>query len=159
MLPEHAVVADLGAGTGFYSVAMGKLLPRGKVYAVEVQKDYLSKIRHKVREAHLSNIEPIWGNVEKLHGTKIHDAVTDAVIATDVLFQVEDKPGFIAETKRILKPGGKVLLIDWVTPIHGRLEHTVPRAKAQEMFESAGFAQEREIDVGARHYGMILKKL
>lgn len=158
-LAESSIVADLGAGTGFYSVAAGHLVPRGKVYAVEVQKDYLSKIRHKISEAKLHNIETIWGNIEKLGGTKIRDEIVDAAIASNVLFQVEDKDKFIEETKRILKPGGRVLLIDWSTPIHGqKIEHMISKAKAREMFEQKGFNFEREILAGAHHYGMILKK-
>jgi len=41
-LKENDIVADLGAGTGYYSVAAGRLVPRGKVYAVEIQKDFLT---------------------------------------------------------------------------------------------------------------------
>ncbi|MEK7569640.1 MAG: class I SAM-dependent methyltransferase [Patescibacteria group bacterium] len=158
-LNPTAVVVDLGAGTGFYAVAAGHLVPHGKVYAVEVQKDYLEKIRHKAKEAKLRNIEAIWGNIEKVGGTKLRDAAADAAIVSNVLFQVEDKEKFLEELRRILKPGGKVLLIDWSSPIHGgRVEHIVPKAKARAMFEEKGFALERELDAGSHHYGMILVK-
>src|SRR3989339_2260911 len=112
-LKENDIVADLGAGTGYYSVAAGRLVPRGKVYAVEIVKDFLTTIKNKVKEAHLSNVEIIWGDIEKLGGTKIGDGVIDAVIASNVFFQVENKNKFIEEIKRILKPKGKVLFIDW----------------------------------------------
>jgi len=152
-LAENAVVADLGAGTGFYAVAAAELLPRGKVYAVEVQKDYISKIRDKVRTAHLGNVEAIWGNIEKAGGTKIKDGAVDAVLSSNVLFQVEDKGGFLNEIKRILKPGGKVLLVDWTEHAHA-----ISKVKAKEMFEARGFVLEREIEAGTHHYGMILRK-
>ena len=159
-LAGNSIVADLGAGTGFYAVAAGHLVPAGKVYAVEVQKDYLAKIKHKVLEAHLRNIEAIWGNVEKIGGTKIKGGIVDAVIASNVLFQVEDKDKFIEEAKRILKPGGRVLLIDW-SETSGAMPHRaaiVSKIKAREMFERQGFRVEREIDAGVHHYGMILVK-
>lgn len=159
-LKETDIVADLGAGTGFYSVVAGVMVPRGKVYAVEVQKDFLDKIKHKIKEAHLNNVETLWGNVEKIGGTKIRDNVADAVIASDILFQVEDKDKFIEETRRILKGGGRVLLIDWssVSSIMNHLETIIPKNKAREMFERKGFIFERDIDAGASHYGMILTK-
>ena len=158
-LGETNIVADLGAGTGFYSVAAGQIVRLGKVYAIEVQKDYLAKLRHKVAEARLKNVETIWGNVEKIGGTKLRDNLVDAVIASNILFQIESKDKFIEEIKRILKPGGRVLLIDWSTPVHGgRIEHMIPKNQAREMFEKNGFTQEREIDAGAHHYGMILVK-
>ena len=53
---EDAVVADLGAGTGFYSVAAGHMAPKGKVYAVEIVKDFLMTIKNKVRDARLNNV-------------------------------------------------------------------------------------------------------
>ncbi len=157
-LQEGSIVADLGAGTGYYSVLLGKIVPRGKVYAVELQKDFLDTIQSKVKEAHLGNVEIIWGNVEKIGGTKIGDSVIDAVIASNILFQVEDRENFILETKRILRPKGKVLLIDWseVSAITGM--RVVPKQKAREMFEKKGFTWEREIDAGSHHYGMILMK-
>src|ERR1035437_7784661 len=94
-LREDMIVADLGAGTGFYSVAAAEMVPRGKVYAVEVQKDFLHKIKDKISDAHLGNVETLWGDVEKIGGTKIKDGIVDAVIASNILFQVEDKDKFI----------------------------------------------------------------
>ncbi|OGI57621.1 hypothetical protein A3B85_02495 [Candidatus Nomurabacteria bacterium RIFCSPHIGHO2_02_FULL_37_13] len=158
-LREDNIVADLGAGTGYYSVAAGTMVPRGKVYAVEVQKDFLTTIKNKAREAHLSNVECFWGNVEKIGGTKIGDNIVDAVIASNILFQVEDRDQFIEEAKRILKSQGKVLLIDWSDSSSLGLLVAVPKIKAREMFEKKGFIFEREIDAGAHHYGMILVKL
>jgi ubiquinone/menaquinone biosynthesis C-methylase UbiE len=157
-LKEDNIVADLGAGTGYYSIAAGALVPRGKVYAVELQKDFLTTIKNKVIEAHLTNIETLWGNVEKIGGTKIGDNVVDAVIASNILFQVEDKTQFIEEVKRILKPQGRVLLIDWSESSIMRATAVISRNNAREMFEKKGFVLEREIDAGAHHYGMILIK-
>ena len=158
-LHENSIVADLGAGTGFYSVVAGKIVPRGKVYAVEIQKEYLSTIQNKVKEAHLNNVEIIWGNIEKIGGTKIGDGVVDVIIASNVLFQVEKKDEFIKETGRILKPKGRVLLVDWSTDssVMGS-KHVIPKDKAREMFEGKGFSFERDINAGAHHYGMILIK-
>ena len=157
-LLETDIVADLGAGTGYYAVAAGAFVPKGKVYAVELQKDFLEKIKNKIKETHLSNVEIIWGNVEKLGGTKIKDGVTDVVIASNVLFQVEDKENFILEIKRILKINGKVLLIDWSETSIMRTTKIIPKNKAREMFEKKGFVFVREIDAGNHHYGMILRK-
>lgn len=158
-LGEDNIIADFGAGTGYYSVAAGKMVPRGKVYAVEIQKDFLATIRNKVKEMHLRNVECLWGNIEKLGGTSIRDGIVDAVVASNVLFQVEDKEKFILEIKRILKPKGRVLLIDWSTDSSAMsLKTAIPKNKAREMFERKGFIFERDINAGAHHYGMILTK-
>lgn len=157
-LKESDIVADLGAGTGYYAVAAGKMVPSGKVYAVEVRKEYLATIKHKAHEAGLDNVECFWGNVEKIGGTKIKDNIVDVVIASNILFQVEDKILFIEELKRILKHGGRVLLIDWSDSSSLGLLTAIPKTQALEMFEKKGFAWQQDIDAGAHHYGMILIK-
>src|SRR3989344_851173 len=150
-LQENAVVADLGAGTGFYAVAAGEMVPKGKVYAVEVQKDFLPTIKNKAREAGLNNVEALWGDVEKIGGTHIGDNIVDAVIASNIFFQVEDKNNFIEEIKRILKPSGRVLLIDWDgdTDAEQKEKLAFPKMKGSlskertfEMFKGKGFSLE-----------------
>lgn len=159
---EDMIVADLGAGTGFYSIALGSLVPFGKVYAIEVIKDYVATIKNKAKDAHLNNVECFWGDIEKIGGTKIKDGIVDAIIVSNVLFQIEDKNTFIKEIKRISKTKGKVLFIDWadIPPHLGSLspsrEKTISKEKVLEMFEKNGFMKERDIDAGEHHYGMIL---
>jgi len=158
-LKEDNIVADLGAGTGFYSVVAGKMAPKGKVYAVEIDKDFLATVKHKAKEAHLNNVEVLWGNIEKKGGTHIGDNIVDAVIASNILFQIQDKDKFILEIKRILKPRGRVLLVDYFDNsfiLGSKL--SVPKSRAKEMFEKRGFTLERDINAGMHHYGMILIK-
>ena len=125
---------------------------------VTLMPDFLATIKNKAKEAHLHNIEIIWGNIEKLGGTKIKDGIVDAVVASNVLFQVEDKEHFVLEIKRILKPNGLALLIDWSESSVMGSKTVIPKNQAQEIFEKKGFVKERDIDAGAQHYGMILKK-
>ena len=133
-------VVDLGAGSGFYTLeAAKKVGANGRVYAVDVQKDLLERLRSVGASQGLRNIEVIWGNIEKIGGTKIKESVADRVIASNVLFQVSKFDDFVLEVKRILKPGGKVLVVDWsgVTPLSPK--SVVPDVKAQALFEKAGF--------------------
>jgi ubiquinone/menaquinone biosynthesis C-methylase UbiE len=160
-LREDMIVADLGAGTGFYSISAAKMVPKGKVYSIEIQKDFLSAIKNKAIELNLNNLECFLGDIETKGGTKIGDEIVDAVISSNILFQVENKDRFIEEIKRILKPSGLVLLIDWSdeeSSLASKLDKTIPKEKARSMFEEKGFIFEREIDAGDHHYGMILKK-
>lgn len=158
-LRDDSIVADLGAGTGFYSIAAGQLVERGKVYAVELVKDFIETIRSKARDAHLGNVEVFWGDVEKIGGTKIKEGIVDVAIASNIFFQLEEKNKFIEETKRILKPKGRIFLVDWLPDSSVmKIKGAVPKEKAREMFEKKGFIFEREIDAGEHHYGIILVK-
>ncbi|OGI71100.1 hypothetical protein A3B84_03005 [Candidatus Nomurabacteria bacterium RIFCSPHIGHO2_02_FULL_35_13] len=159
-LRENMIVADLGAGSGFYTIPAAKMVPMGKVYAIEIQKDFLTTIRNKGIEARLNNLECLLGDVEKMGGTKIKDKIVDAVIASNILFQVEDKEKFLEEAKRILKSGGELLLVDWSdnsSPIGPGFDKVISKSKAREMLEEKGFIWQRDIDAGAHHYGIIFK--
>lgn len=112
-LKEGMRVADFGAGAGFYSKACSKRVGyTGKVYAIEVQKGLVKKLESDIKSLGISNIDCIWGDIETKGGTKISDNSIDAIILSNILFQVEDKLGLLDEAKRILKKGGKILLID-----------------------------------------------
>jgi len=160
-LKEDMIVADLGAGTGFYVINAAQMVPQGKVYAIEIQKDFLTTIKNKAKETNLGNIECLLGDVEKIGGTHIKDEILDAVIVSNILFQVQNKDKFIEETRRILKPEGRVLFIDWLEGssfVSLNLKTVIPKEKARILFKQKGFVFERYIDAGAYNYGMILKK-
>lgn len=160
-LQDNMIVADLGVGSGFYAIPAAQMTPNGKVYAVEIQKDFLATITNKAKELHLNNIETIWGDIEQIGGTKLKDEILDRVIASNVLFQIKNKQKFIDEVLRILKPEGKILLIDWIDPsgiFCIKADAIITEIQARELFEKKGFSYERDIDAGPHHYGMILKK-
>lgn len=160
-LNENMIVADLGAGTGFYTIAAAKLVPNGKVYAIEIIKDYITTVKNKAKEERLNNVDCFWGNIEELGGTKIKDGIVDVAIASNVFFQIDNKNLFIEEVKRILKKNGKILFIDWDSKTFVNAMNTgknLSKDKALEFFKKRGFELVRDIDVGEHHYGMILNK-
>lgn len=155
-------VADLGSGAGFYALAAATIVgDKGKVYAIDILKEMLQKLKNEAVRRHLVNIETLWGNVEKLGGTRLADATADVALVCNTLFQVEKKDDFITEIKRILKPGGKVLLIDWKESFGGmgpHKDHVVSESKARELFEKQGFVFDKDIRAGAHHYGLVMKR-
>jgi ubiquinone/menaquinone biosynthesis C-methylase UbiE len=156
------LVADLGVGSGFYAMEAAKQVgPEGRVFGVDVQKEIVEHLKRMAQLEKLENLEAIWGDIEKVGGTKLKDGIADAVIASSVLFQVEEKENFIEEVKRILKPGGKVLLIDWLDSFGGLGPHrdsVVSQAEAESLFKAAGFQVAKKIDPGDHHYGFIAVK-
>jgi ubiquinone/menaquinone biosynthesis C-methylase UbiE len=104
----------------------------------------------------LRNIEVIWGNCEKIGGTKLGESIADRVIASNVLFQIEKLDDFVLEIKRILKPGGKVLIVDWSEISSTSPKTLIPSSKAQMIFEKASFKLEQSFNAGDHHYGLIL---
>jgi ubiquinone/menaquinone biosynthesis C-methylase UbiE len=158
---EDMILVDLGAGTGFYSISAAHMVPKGKVYAIDINQDFLKTIRHKAKDLYISNLECFWADVEKKYGTKLADNIADRVIASNILFQVDDKDNFLKEAYRILKPGGKLLLIDPQIDslVLGKHKHkAINRNEAHKMLEVSGLKWERDILAGNHHYGMIFSK-
>lgn len=158
-LREGMKVADLGAGSGHYALAAANIVgSSGRVYAVDVQEDVLKHIRDKAADKNLSNIETVWGDIEKQGGTKLKEKSIDAVILSNVLFQLEDKGTALAEARRILVPGGKVLIVDWAGAYGGlgpAAEAVVAEPEAEEMLITAGFHKVKEFRGGPHHYSML----
>ncbi len=155
-------VVDLGSGTGEYSLEAARIVGGGgKVYAVDVQKDLLSRLKQRADEASLRNIEILWGDVEKLRGTGLQDESVDAVILANIMFQVEDIEGLIKETLRILRPKGRIFIVDWQESFGGmgpQISDVINSEKAQELFSAHGCQKISEFDAGEHHYGLIFEK-
>ncbi len=156
-------VADLGSGPGEYSLPASLMVGEsGRVYAIDVQKEILSDLKFRARERHLSNLEVIWGDVEKVGGTRLADNSIDIAIASNILFQVQDKETFLSEVHRILKEGGRVFLIDWLDSFGGlgpEEKSVISPEKAKELFARQGFVLDRVFsDIGDHHYGLVFKK-
>jgi ubiquinone/menaquinone biosynthesis C-methylase UbiE len=155
-------VADLGVGSGHYTFEAAKAVgASGRVYSVDIQQQLLDRIKNRARQEHLSNIDIIWGDLEKIGGTRIQESTIDVVVASNILFQLAHKDVFLEETKRILKPGGKVFIADW-TDSHSGMgpapEDVVTESAAKALLEKQGFVYERGISAGDHHYGLIYKK-
>lgn len=161
-LRDGMKVADLGAGPGHYGIAAAAAVGNdGKVYLVDIQEDVL---RHAVSTAHAQgrrNVEMVWGDLERVGGTKLKEASMDAAILSNTLFQVEHKQNLVAEVARILKPGGKLLVVDWAGAYGGigpDPRHVVSEHQAEELFITGGFYKQKDFRAGAHHYAIVFIK-
>jgi ubiquinone/menaquinone biosynthesis C-methylase UbiE len=152
-------VADFGAGTGHYSFAAARVVgSEGRVYAIDIQKDLLDRVHQEAEQRGFRNVHVLWGDTETVGGSKLKVDAVDAVIASNILFQVENKSGFVHEVKRVLKKGGKVMVVDWSESFAGlgpTSQQVVTEDIVRTLFENNGFALEKTFDGGAHHYGMV----
>jgi len=161
-LRDGQIIVDMGSGSGHYTIdAAKRVSPNGRVYSVDVQKDLLQKIKSDAHKARFLNVETVWGDLEKTGGTRLKSSLADRIIISNTLFALENKSAVFAEGFRIMKPGGKLLIVDWTDSFGGlgpSSAHVFPKAKAKEMAEKQGFIYESEISAGDHHYGLIFKK-
>lgn len=156
-------VADFGAGSGHYTIALARMVGNsGKVYAVEVQRDVLDRLRSDITSTPgVNNVQFVWGDIDADRGSTLQDHLCDRIVMSNVLFQLEKKETAVKEMFRVLKSGGQVLLIDWSDSFGHLGPHpsaVISEDKAKEMFEACGFQYEKDVITGDHHYGMIFKK-
>jgi len=154
-------VADLGSGSGFYSFALAETVgDAGRVYAVDIQRELLSRLKNEARKRGLDNIEIIWADLEKNLGTGLKAGSMDVVLISNTLFQVKNKKAFLEEAKRLLKPLGRFILIDFSDSFGGlgpQQEYIVNEEEARRLAKEVGFVFSNTIRAGEHHYGLIFK--
>lgn len=155
-------VADFGAGAGYLAVEAAEAVgEEGTVYVIDIQQELLTKATHLTEEHHLETIVFIHGDLEQPRGSTLEDASVDAVMVSNLLFQVADKEALLAEAFRVLRNGGRLLLVDWRDSFGGmgpQPDHVLHEDDAVGLTEEAGFKQVSDIDAGAYHYGLIFQK-
>jgi ubiquinone/menaquinone biosynthesis C-methylase UbiE len=157
-------VADIGCGSGHYVKLLAHAVgDTGHVYAVDVHKDILTKLDREIHGVGFKNVTTIWCDAEKEKGTKLKDNLLDFVLLSNVLFQTDDDRGLFREVYRILKPGGRCVVIDWSDSFSGmgpHRHHVYTKGQALSRSHEAGFSVVSEFTPGAHHYGiMLLKKV
>ncbi len=162
-LDEGDHVADFGAGSGAYAIIASKRVgSSGRVYAIDVNKELLAKVKNDAAKSGVHNLEIIWGNVENPNGSKLAPSAVDRVIISNMLFQAEDKEGVVKEAGRILKPSGLALVVDWSGSYGGlgpKENDILKPAEVRKMFLNASFAEVKEVRAGEYHYGIIFRRL
>lgn len=161
-LREGMKVGDFGAGSGHYALSASAMVGEsGFVYAFDIQEDTLKRLAADAKSRGITHVSFVWTDFEKPMGTKLKNGVLDAAILSNALFQLEDKPGALREILRVLKPGGKLLVIDWSGP-HGGMgpadAHVIIESDALQMLEAAGFSKLKSFDPGDHHYALVVTK-
>ncbi len=170
-LREGMCVADFGAGSGHYSLAMARRLAEinptsnapglNKVYAVDVQKELLQRLEKEVKHLGVRNIEVVWGDIEKRGGSKLADGIVDLVLLANTLFQSDQRYSLILEAKRVLKAGGHLAIVEWSSSFGGlgpSADRVVSPEEASKICAQAGLKPAGDFPAGANHYGLLFVK-
>ncbi|HZR21552.1 MAG TPA: methyltransferase domain-containing protein [Verrucomicrobiae bacterium] len=105
------VIADIGAGSGLYSLPLAKAAsPGGMVYAVDIEQGLLDHIATRAKELQLTNLQMVLG---KFADPNLPSTNVDLAFINDVLHHIEDRAGYLKSLARYLKPTGRVVIIDF----------------------------------------------
>jgi len=110
-LKEGEVVADIGAGSGYYTFRMAKLVgAKGKVVAVDIQKEMLDIIRDRMKKEKVENIEPLLGTEAD---PKLKDESVDVILLVDVYHEFEYPHEMAEKMVKALKPSGRIVFVEF----------------------------------------------
>ena len=105
------IVADIGAGSGVFTVPLAKAtLPGGKVFAVDIEQGLLDHIASRAKELRITNVQEVLG---KFTDPGLPTANFDLAFINDVLHHIEDRVGYLQSLNRYLKPSGRIAVIDF----------------------------------------------
>jgi len=153
-LNKKMVAADFGCGSGGWAIPLAKKVRW--VFAIDIQEEPLSALRGRMKMEKVFNIDPLRGNVEGK--TTLISESCDLVLMTNLLFQVDDIKKVFEEAKRVLKKGGKILVVDWKESAEVGPEKRVSKERIKEIAKEVGFIFEKEFEAGIYHFGLIFSK-
>ncbi len=158
-------IADLGTGReGRMALAAGKVLgDYGVAYAVDVVKAILPAIATKAKMHGINNVKTVWSDLEIYGATK---AIADNSLAVGylvtTLFQSQKRLDMMKESYRMIKPGGRMVIVDWKpglsTPFGPDESRRVHPEEIKQYAEELGMHLEDEFEAGQYHWGLIYIK-
>lgn len=153
------VVADVGAGSGYMTVRMARLVgPTGKVYANDLQAEMLQKIRARAEREKLSNIEIVQGTASD---PRLPANTLDLVLLVDVYHEFSQPEAMLDHIRESLKPDGRLVLLEYrkedpKIPI--RLEHKMSVTDVKTEVEAEGYRLAQVIEKLPRQHIIIFRK-
>lgn len=153
-LGENDAICDIGAGSGIFTVAAAQIT-REKVYALEIDDKMLDIIAAKADSIAASNIEPVRVEGDRLELT---DQSVDLVIMVTVLHEILNTDALLKEVKRMLKKGGRIMVIEFhksETPMGPPESHRIDRKETVKIIEDFGFSITEDFDLGENFYCVI----
>ena len=140
------VVADIGAGSGYHSALLSKMVGTGKVFAVDVEPEMIAYLNARIKQEKLSRIVPVLSTEQKV---SLPENTIDMMLLVDVYHEFSFPYEMALSMRAALKPGGKLVLVEFraedpTVPI--KTIHKMSEAQAIKEFKAAGFAFDKNID-------------
>jgi SAM-dependent methyltransferase len=137
-LDRTARVADLGAGTGYFSARIARLIPEGKLFAVDIEPDMLRFLGERAQREHLSFLVPVLASA----GSPNLPEPVDLVLVVDTYHHIDDRLAYFAALRASLRPGGRLAIVDFKadSPNGPPPEHRISAERVTAELNAAGYS-------------------
>lgn len=147
-LRTGAAVADLGAGTGYFSKRLATAVgPDGVVFAVDVEPNLVAYLRARAEREKTPNVVPILASTSN---PRLPPRSCDVVLVVDTYHHIDDRLTYFQRLRRVLRSGGRVAIVDWQKrplPVGPEMAHKLDRAVVVEEMKTSGYRLVGEPDV------------
>ena len=162
-LKDGMSYADLGAGAlGHFIFPAVKLEgENGTVFAVDIMKSALEAIRSRAREAGITHLNMVWGDIERPGGVKITPGSLQVVSLVNMGHQLKKGSEPLREARRLLVSGGTLLVVDWKPSAQKMFvakEDIVDPLWFEAEATKVGFKTIDRFDAGEHHWGRVLQR-
>jgi len=157
-LQPHFVVADIGAGTGYFTFPTARRVPEGRVFAVDIQPEMLEIIEARKANLGVQNVESVLGTITD---PGLPDGEVDLIFLVDAYHEFSHPREMGEAIFRALRPGGALVLVEYraedpTVPI--RELHKMTEAQARAEMAELGFLWERTEDYLPQQHVMIFTR-
>lgn len=154
-LVPGAVVADIGAGTGYFAVRLAHMIPQGRVYAADIEPDMVKYLGERARKSGLKNLIPVQASPDD---AKL-PAPVDLALLVDVYHHIEQRDAYFKRLAGMLKPGGAVAIIDFTleSPVGPPRDARMPATQVKAEMQRAGYALAAEHAFLPNQYFLVFK--
>jgi predicted methyltransferase len=136
-LAPDAAVADIGSGTGYFTVRLSHFVPKGRVYGVDIAPEMVKYLSERAEKSGLRNITAVAGKPDDA----MLPAPVDRVLLVDTYHHIDHRAGYFARLRASLKPGGRVAIIDFnaKSPVGPPVAERLPPVQVTSEMETAGY--------------------
>jgi SAM-dependent methyltransferase len=154
-LAPDALVADIGAGTGYFAVRLARMLPKGKVYAADVEPQMVRHLAARAKRDELANMHAVQSDFDD---ARLPERV-DLVLFVDVVHHIDGRESYFRRLKQSLKAGGRVAIVDFRpdSEIGPPPRARISAAHVKRQLAAAGFALAAEHEFLPNQYFLVFK--
>ena len=155
-LKRTSSVADIGAGTGYFSVRIAKRIPEGKIFAADVEPDMVRYLGERVQREHLANVVPVQASAD---APNLPEAV-DVVLIVNTYHHIGNRTQYFAKLKSSLRPTGRVAIVDFKadSPSGPPAQHRISPERVTEELNAAGYSLVETLQFLPRQYYLVFRK-
>jgi ubiquinone/menaquinone biosynthesis C-methylase UbiE len=157
-LHEGEIVADIGAGPGYFALRFAQAVgAEGKVYAVDVSPDMVRHLNRRLRDEGIRNVVTVLADPDD---PLLPERSVDRFVIVNTWHHIEDQPGYLAKMKRMLRPGGRVVHIDFQKrdlPVGPPTSMKIARDDIVAQMEEAGYRLAQDHDFLPYQYFLIFE--